>query len=1131
MKTLLHKFLLISLLLLITTAKGYSATYDWIGTSLTSGAYNWNNKLNWQVAGVAATTTPGAADIVRIAVLSFTNPPTITDAQSCASIIFGTYDNFTLTVNGTLTVSGSITQNNDPNFYQYTILAGTGTITCGSLKVGDNTQPNSGVGSVINVSSQVNQLTVSGNITLNAVGNVSGNGIEYPYFSLDANKLTLSGQIVTTTYNNPLSGGTGDPAYPGLGLFQMDSGTSATTLELLNVSPVLTPVTTGFTVDFTNNGTGTGTVLYDATSGSQTIYTTGTTGIGINNYNYDYLTFAGASTKVLGSGTLTVGNDWTTGGAGAVNLNTNNPTITVTNNWVNSTNITQGSGNITVTNILQNNSNTVTLGSGTLTVGNTLQINAGTVATGAGTMTVSGIFQNNSGTLICGAGSVIFNGTYQNNGTFTAGAGTVYFSGTSQSLTDNSATGTIFKNVTFNCTGTATMGAGVGNFSVSSSGVLTLVSPAKLVAGSASAAYLTLKSDATGSATVAALSGTSTITGWVNVQRYMTGGSSTYRGYRLMSSPVYASTVSGNNVYSLNYLKNSTYVTGSGGTGGGFDKLGNPTLYLYRENLVPGNNSFTAGNFRGIANISAAPAYTLDNEAGSFNIPAGSGFLFFFRGNRSTTLASKTVSPFTAPENTTLTATGTLTQGQVTVHNWYTPASAFVGYTTATANTAVRGFNLVGNPYASSINWDLYNTTVTTSGIYVQSVGTTIYVLDPVSHNFGAYTKGSGGVGTHNTTNILPSGQGFFVVATTASSKLVFNESAKVNTQVTGLNLLMGIPVEYANKQYLQLQLEKDSVNTDDIIIHFRNDASTTYDPETEALYRSGQGVVSLSSLSSDHFPLAISVQPYPKKSLSIGLSASANTTGNYRLNLKNIVGISGLYNIWLVDNYTKDSVNMRETPIYSFSINKSDSTTFGVNRFRLVVNQNDDYAYKLLQFKASRVSTEEMRQVKLSWKTKHEENYTHFTVERSTDNGETFEVVGWKQSTGAGAYTSIDYNPQPGINLYRLKQEDINNEITYSDVERVEYSTLSNDLAGSNINIYPNPAKNTINLSIAATPGNSSYKIKISNSSGLMVREATVSQSTWQTNVNDLTTGTYVIRVINTKDHSLVGQTKFIKL
>ncbi|HEX3384961.1 MAG TPA: hypothetical protein VHS53_07235, partial [Mucilaginibacter sp.] len=626
-------------------------------------------------------------------------------------------------------------------------------------------------------------MTITGNLTLNAVGNAGSTGIEYPFFSLDANKLTIGGQIVTTMTGTPLVNGVGDPTYPGIGLFQMDSGAANTTLELTGANPVATPIASNFTVDFTNNGAGTGTVLYDAASGTQTIYTTGTSGLGINLYNYDALTFGGASTKTVLGGALTIGGNWTTGGTGAVNLNTNNPTITLVGNLVNSVNITQGSGNIGVGDIFQNNSGTVALSSGTLSVTGVMQLNAGAVNAGSGAITITGVFQNNAGTFTGGSGSLTFNGGYQNNSTFTAGTGTIYFGGTSQTLQDNSTAGTTFNNVTFNNSGTVTIGAGVGNFSVAATGVLTMVSPAKLVAGSATAGYLTLNSSATSSATVAAMSGTSGITGVVNVQRYVTGGTMTYRGYRAMSSPVYASIVNGNNAYSLNYLGLSSYLTGTTGTAGGFDKAGNPTIYLYRENLAPGG-TFTTGNFRGINNLTASPGYQLDNETGTFNIPAGTGYLFYFRGNRSTSLVSKTSAPYATPESTIFTASGTLNQGQITVRNWYTPTSANLGYTAVTGNSTVRGLNLVGNPYASSINWDLLNNTATTSGIYESGVGNTIYVLDPVSHNYGAYTKGTGGIGTHGTSNVLPSGQGFFVQATSTTSQLIFNESAKINGQV-----------------------------------------------------------------------------------------------------------------------------------------------------------------------------------------------------------------------------------------------------------------------------------------------------------------------------------------------------------
>jgi hypothetical protein len=1120
--------MLIGFLLIICTAKTYAATYDWVGTTLTGSVYDWNNKLNWQIGGVTATTVPGASDIVRIAVNTYTNSPTVTDSRSCASLIFGVTDNFTLTVNGTLTVTGDITQNNDPNFFQYTTLAGTGTIICNNFFLGDNTQPNPGIGVVVNVSSQVNQLTINGNLTLNAVGNNTSDGIEYPYFSLDANKLSLYGQITTTTYNNPLLEGVGDPIYPGYGLFQMDSYASATTLELLNANPIATPIITGFTVDFTNNGAGTGTVIYDAPSGIQTVYATGTSGIGINNYNYDYLTFAGASKKLVIGGALTVGNDWTTGGTGTVDLSTNNPVITVTDNWVNSTNVTQGSGNITITNILQNNSNAITLGSGSLSIGNILQINFGSVITGSGTVTVAGTFQNNSGALQCGSGKVIFKGTYSNSGNFTAGTGTVYFSGASQSMVDNGSTGTTFNNVIFNGSGTATMGAGVGNFAVSSSGVLTLISPAKLAAGTASAAYLTLKSDATGSATVAALSGTSSITGEVNVQRFITGGSSAYRGYRLLSSTVYNATVASNNIYNFDYVIASVLLSGS--AGGGFDKTGNPSLYLYRENQAFSNVAFTVGNFSEVTKINNSPTYNLfvDGGATNYNMPVGNGFLLFFRGDRTTNLANK-YQPGTVAESVTLTNKGLLNQGQIALKDWYTPASSNLGYTITAGNATVRGFNLAGNPYPSSINWDLFQTATITSAIYGVNLGTTIYVLDPLSKNYGAYTKGNGGIGTHNASNILASGQGFFVVATSAAAQLVFNETAKVSAQVTGAGLLMGLPVDYANNQYLRLQLAMDSVNTDDILVRFNNGASTAYNATVDAPYKQGFGLVSLSSMSSDHIPLAINVQPLPKTSAKLGLSANVTTDGNYTFNMKNIVGIPQLFDIWLIDTYKKDSVNMRHNSRYSFNISKSDTNSFGSKRFSIVIRQNAAYAYHLLDFTAAKVPN--AKQVQLIWKAENEQNYTSFTIEKSVDNGKSFDVVGGIKSSAQSVYSLVDKNPVNGQNLYRLKQVDINDNITYSPIVPVSYSNLSNSLVTNNINVYPNPASSVINLAVSPGFNTSGYKISISNSVGLVVKEFTSQQSSWQGYIGGLMSGTYIIQVTNNRDKTLIGKTKFVKL
>ena len=647
----------------------------------------------------------------------------------------------------------------------------------------------------------------------------------------------------------------------------------------------------------------------------------------------------------------------------------------------------------------------------------------------------------------------------------------------------------------------------------------------------------TLQSDAFGSATI----GTTPVgqndnyTGTFNAERYLTGGSG-YRSYRLLSSQVYAANIGGSyNVYDINYLKNSIYLTGTTTTGG-FDNIvpANPTLYLYRENLTPAFSTFLNSNFIGISKINNATTYAYSmNDAtytSTYNIPAGSGYLCFFRGNRSTSFAYKTTAPFPIPENTTLTATGSLNAGTITARNWFNAGSANLSFTTATP-VAFQGFNLVGNPYPSTIDWQTYQSTNTGIGVYGTSISSTIYLLNPATDNYDTYQFG--GAHTNNGTRYIASGQAFFVKASCTCSQVIFYETAKVNNLNTGLSLFMGNPTGLAtNNQYLRLQLAKDSVNTDDISISFNKGAATQYDENMDAQYLQGFGKVSLASLSSDHVHLAINVQPLPVQSETIGLSVNTTASGIYQLNMKQLIGIPQLFDIWLMDAYKKDSLDIRHNATYSFNVYKNDSASFGTKRFSLVIRQNPAYAYRLLGFTAANVPNTTPL-VQLAWKTENEQNYTNFTVERSTDNGKTFNVLGGMQGSGAGTYSLLDKTPVTGQNLYRLKQEDINSAITYSQVVPVMYAGISNNLVSDNINVYPNPATNIINLSVVPQKQNATgnYNIKIITNLGLMIQQATSTQPQWHSNVSSLPSGTYTIQVVNNKDGSLVGQTKFVKL
>jgi len=720
---------------------------------------------------------------------------------------------------------------------------------------------------------------------------------------------------------------------------------------------------------------------------------------------------------------------------------------------------------------------------------------------------------------------------------------------------------TIGNNLMVNTGATPTLtGAGTGavniapaaTVNIAGTGVLTINSPL----------VFKLKSNATGSASIGQVSPTSiagTAADSISVERYITGGVG-YRGYRLLSSPVHAATVSSNNVYNIDYLNDNVFLTGTGGTTNGFSKAGNPTVYLFREDQTPLNTSFTNGNFWGISNIApnshATYSYSVTGgnpgTTASFNIPVGNAYMFFFRGDRTT------VNPYvttTVPVAATVTAVGTLNTGQVIVHNWYTPTSANLGYTgTGTGtNYAVRGFNLVGNPYASSIDWETYNTTSATSGIYASNISNTVYELNPVTNNYDVYQ--AGGIATNHASRTIMSGQGFFVLAANNSSpQLIFNESAKTASQNIGPGLFMAAKQDMIHLNgahtdpHLRLQIAMDSLNTDDIYIGFRSDASALFVNNEDAPYKNGTGKVKLASFSSDSVLLAINKMPLPGlKQITIPLFVTAYTYGTYKLNMTELEAIPQLYEIWLMDRYNKDSLDIRHNATYTFDLT-TDSNSYGASRFSLVIRQTPALGVHLLNFTAIKTTGG----AQIAWQTENEQNYTNFSIERSSDNGATFEMLSYFTSNAGSSYGFLDKNPPQGVDLYRLKIADLNGTISYSSVIRLTYGPQGN-AGSSRINIYPNPAKSVINLimlppgdggsttpsltmnkTVSFAPGknaNPTYSIKIVSVTGVVIKTAVSAQPNWQNDVTNLSPGLYVIQVLNNFDKSLVGEGSFVKL
>ncbi len=675
-----------------------------------------------------------------------------------------------------------------------------------------------------------------------------------------------------------------------------------------------------------------------------------------------------------------------------------------------------------------------------------------------------------------------------------------------------------------------------------------------------------LASDANGSASIAALPSGASVSGVVLWARYITGGAG-HRGYRLLSSPVYASTDSySNKIYSINFLLNSTFLTGYGGTAGGFSQYGNPTLYLYRESLTnPASNTFYGGNFRSINNISASPNYTIDIDGGPYNIPIGNGYLFFFRGSTST------VNPYTTttiPVAATLLASGTLNQGTITVKDWFTPSSSSLSFTAASP-AGIQGFNLLGNPYPCTINFEKFNRNGASSTIYMSGMTTpaTIYFFNPVTKQYCSYQQKSSITSAADTTtsinpgissdgyasNMIPSGEGFFIKATGTGQTFTFTENAKVTTQplTTSLGELMStgnksLPSAHRSADLaglanasatqpdalLRLRMVTDSLNTDEVVLVFNSQGAAAYSAQQDALDLGGNGALeNLSLLSSDSVKLCIYKTQLPGKIQQIiPLLVDAVASGNYQLKKIQLNNLPKLYHVWLMDAFMKDSLEVTANDTYSFDIDKSNPATFGTGRFTLVIRQDPALGVHLLNFTALKATAG----AQVGWVTENEAGYTSFTVERSSNNGTTFIDLGEIASSGLGTYGFLDKNPPVAADQYRLKITDLNGTITYSSVVTLIYGNGKGSQVANTINVYPNPASSVIDLTVAqndlAPSSTASYKIIITNSSGSIVKTAVSVGATWQSNVSGFLPGTYMIQVVNNNNNSLVGKTKFIK-
>lgn len=454
--------------------------------------------------------------------------------------------------------------------------------------------------------------------------------------------------------------------------------------------------------------------------------------------------------------------------------------------------------------------------------------------------------------------SIAGNIDFEPGSNFSMGAFTATFSG--NLLQQISANGATFSNITVSKSGGADVQL---TSSLNLTGILQFISPSASV-DFMSGGFLTLISTsdiaAGGTASIYRLQSGNTVSGNVTVQRFVSGEG---KIYRYLSSPVSGAFVS--------QWKDDFAITGpfldpspKQIVCAVYTNPASTSLYYYDESVA--------------GDVDTGYIAYPRPEAATTNSPivVGRGYAAYIR-------------QCTIP--TVVDVTGPINQGQITFPITYTNSAS-----------SGDGWNLVGNPYPATIDWDATTWTKT-------NIASIISIMD---NGAGMVRYYDPGVTEDIPNGEIAAGQAFWVRTTAASPLLRIQEAAKVTSDVEFYRqafpdipsfVLKFSDGEHEDKAYVKI-LDNATVRLDDY------DGPKLPNP-----------TFNFSTVSEDDVPMAINaldqltcngtirigMKDVEMKSYSVGLEIRGEYFDDYRF--------------ILIDHFLQKEINLNEQAHYSFEI------------------------------------------------------------------------------------------------------------------------------------------------------------------------------------------------------------------
>ncbi|HQH24795.1 MAG TPA: T9SS type A sorting domain-containing protein [Bacteroidales bacterium] len=229
-----------------------------------------------------------------------------------------------------------------------------------------------------------------------------------------------------------------------------------------------------------------------------------------------------------------------------------------------------------------------------------------------------------------------------------------------------------------------------------------------------------------------------------------------------------------------------------------------------------------------------------------------------------------------------------------------------LAYTIGTPQS-VHGFNLLGNPFSSGLNWD--------------DIIEGVYYPYPDNTSKGLYfTRDNkqcsyiAGVGIpSDVTGIIPPMQGFFNKTSSAGKSIILPAAARTHDNIHSRYKGSGIiPL-------VRLAILEDDVSNDETVVRFSELAKTGLDNDYDALkmFLSSKKTTIHTSLGGVDY--AINGQPFPESILEIPVVVNVTSTKTHKIASTQLQGLDG-YDLYLTDKSTGFTANLKTNPVLTFS-------------------------------------------------------------------------------------------------------------------------------------------------------------------------------------------------------------------